>query len=124
MTPSMITLGLLLCAGVQMPTQAQTIWRCGPAGNVYSDSACTDGQVLAVADARSPAEVRAARAVAARERALAERLAAENARSERVARPRLIGIESLDDVRRRNAEEPRRRPAAKPFVIRVARPAG
>jgi hypothetical protein len=120
MKPSMIALALLTCAAAQ----AQTVWRCGPAGNVYSDSACDGGQVVAVADTRSPAEVRAASAVAARERALAERLAAENARREATARPQLIGIESLNEVRRRNAEEPRRRPAAKPFVIRLARPAG
>jgi hypothetical protein len=115
-----VTLALLCCAGAQ----AQTVWRCGPTGNVYSDSACDGGQVVAAADVRSPAEVRAARAVAARERALAERLAADNARSQAAARPRLVGIESLNDVRRRNAEEPRRRPAAKPFTVRLARPAG
>jgi hypothetical protein len=120
MKPSIIALALLLCTGAQ----AQTVWRCGPAGNVYSDSACDGGQVVAVADVRSPAEVRAARTVADRERALAERLAAENARRQAAARPHLIGIESLNDVRRRNAEEPRRRPAVKPFVVRLARPAG
>jgi hypothetical protein len=120
MKPSTITLVLLLCTGAQ----AQIVWRCGPAGNVYSDSACDGGHVVAVADARSTSEVRAARAVAAREPALAERLASASARSETSTRPQLIGIESLNEVRRRNAEVARRRPAAKPFAIRVARPAG
>jgi Domain of unknown function (DUF4124) len=115
-----ITLALLLCASAQ----AQTVWRCGPAGNVYSDSACPAGRVVAVADTRSPAEVQAARTVAARERALAERLAADNARGDAAARPRLVCIESLNDVRQRNAEAARARPAAKPFVIRLGRPAG
>jgi hypothetical protein len=116
----MLTLGLLLCASAQ----AQTVWRCGPTGQVYSDRACAQGQAVNVADARSAAEVQAARAVAARERALLTRLAADNARIAAAARPRLIGIESLDDVRRRNAEDARRRPPAKPFVVRLAQPAG
>jgi hypothetical protein len=120
MKQSMIALALLLCAGAH----AQTVWRCGPAGNVYSDSACVDGQVVAVADARSAAEVQAARAVALREKALAERLAAEGARREASAPARLVGIESLNEVYRRNAEETRRRPAVKPFVVRLVRPAG
>jgi hypothetical protein len=120
MKPSTIALALLLCTGAH----AQTVWRCGPAGNVYSDSACDGGQVVAVADARTPSEVRAARSVAAREQALAARLASESALSETAARPQLIGIESLNEVRRRNAELAHRRPAAKPFTIRVARPAG
>jgi hypothetical protein len=120
MKQSTIALALLVCAVVH----AQPVWRCGPAGNVYSDSECADGRLVAAADARSPAEVQAARAVAARERALAERLAADNARNEASTRARLIGIESLNDVYRRNAEQTRRKPAAKPFVIRLARPAG
>jgi hypothetical protein len=118
MKRSIIALGLLLCA----VAQAQTVWRCGPAANVYSDTACTGGQAVAVADTRSAAEVQAARAVAARERALAERLAA--ARSRQAGGPALIGIESLDDVRQRNAEASRQRPSGKPFTIRLARPAG
>jgi hypothetical protein len=120
MKRSIIALGLLLCA----VAHAQTVWRCGSAsGVVYSDTACTGGQAVAVADPRSAAEVQAARGVAARERALAQRLAASRRHGD-AARPVLIGIESLDDIRQRNAEASRQRPSGKPFVIRLARPAG
>ena len=115
-----ITLAWLLAGSVQ----AQTVWRCGPEGNRYSDSACADGRTVAVADTRSPAEVQAARAVAARERALAERLAADNVLRESSAGARLVGIHSLDGVLARNAEAARSKPAGKPFTVRLAKPAG
>ena len=115
-----ITLAMLLAGSVQ----AQTVWRCEPDGNRYSDSACTDGRIVAVADTRSPADVQAARAVALRERALAERLAAANAQHDVAQGPRLVGIDSLAGVLARNAEAARAKPAGKPFVVRLAKPGG
>ena len=37
--------------------QAQTVWRCGEGGTLYSDRACADGRPVTVADARSSTEV-------------------------------------------------------------------
>jgi len=57
--------------------QAQTVWRCGESGTLYSDRACADGRPVTVADARSSTDVAAARATAAGERAFAERLVSD-----------------------------------------------
>jgi len=57
--------------------QAQTVWRCGEGGTLYSDRACADGRPMTVADARSSTDVAAARATAAGERAFAERLVSD-----------------------------------------------
>lgn len=71
-------LGLLIgAAGATLPLQAQTVWRCGADGSSFSDRPCADGQRLqmaALADARSAAEVLAAREVAARQQRLANAL--------------------------------------------------
>ncbi|ODV11954.1 MAG: hypothetical protein ABT20_04735 [Rubrivivax sp. SCN 70-15] len=77
---------LLLAAAA---AQAQTVWRCGPAANVYSHSPCADGRTVAVADGRDAQEVDAARAVAARERALADTLTRQRVEREREARAEL-----------------------------------
>ena len=60
---------------VAWPVQAQGIWRCG--GNAYGDTPCPDGRAVEVADARSDAELQAAREIAQREARALERLLAE-----------------------------------------------
>lgn len=112
---------LLLAAAA---AQAQTVWRCGPDGRTYSDSPCADGRMVAVADARAPAEVTDARAVLARDQRLARQLVAERLAREREAKAQgsgLAGIRTGDGVRptasampAKAATERQRRPMAKP----------
>ena len=49
---------LLACAGAQ----AQTVYRCGPDGRVYSQTPCPQGKAVDVADQRSPQQRAAAQA--------------------------------------------------------------
>ena len=71
-----VSLALALAGAA--PAAAQTVWRCTGAGGVaYSDRPCPAGRALTVADERSPEQVQAAQAVAARERRLADQLTAE-----------------------------------------------
>jgi len=120
MTLWITTLALLLAGSVH----AQPVWRCGPDGSVYSNSACAEGRPVVVADARSAAEVQAARTVASSERTLAERQAQERARRETTNGNRLVGIHSPNAVVAVNAPEvPRRKVPAKPLVVRLAKPA-
>jgi hypothetical protein len=55
--------------------QAQGVWRCG--GNVYGDTPCPGGRAVEAADARSGAELQAAREIAQREAQTLQRLLAE-----------------------------------------------
>ncbi|MDP3085336.1 MAG: hypothetical protein Q8N44_16835, partial [Rubrivivax sp.] len=75
------SLGLAVLSAVQ----AQTVWRCGADGSRYADSPCDGGQVVAVADSRSPEQVRAAQALAAREQRVAAQWVSEREQRERVA---------------------------------------
>jgi hypothetical protein len=61
--------------GVAWPAQAQGVWRCG--GNAYGVTPCPDGRAVEAADARSHAEVQAAREIAQREARALDRLLAE-----------------------------------------------
>ena len=61
----------LLLAATAAHASAQTVWRCGADGRSYSDAPCPGGQAVAVADARSSADVADARAVVQRDRQLA-----------------------------------------------------
>jgi hypothetical protein len=78
-----------------LPLQAQTVWRCGPDGRSYSDNPCADGQVVAVADSRSPADVAEGRAVAARDQQLAQQMVVERQARERAYRARGSGLAAV-----------------------------
>jgi hypothetical protein len=67
----------LACLALSMAcsAQAQGIWRCG--GNAYGDTPCPGGRTVEAADARSDAELQAARETAQREARTLERLLAE-----------------------------------------------
>jgi hypothetical protein len=65
--------------------QAQQLWRCGPDGRVFSDTACADGRLVASVDPRPAADVQAAREMAQREQRLADRLREERMRREAVS---------------------------------------
>ncbi len=72
-----LVLALALALVLVAQAQAQAVWRCGPDGRSYSDTPCSEGRSLAAADARSDAQVQAARDVALRESRLAEQLRQE-----------------------------------------------
>ena len=55
--------------------RGQTIYRCGPAGNVYSHQPCADGRALALDDSRSPAQLAEARRLERDNQRLADRMA-------------------------------------------------
>jgi hypothetical protein len=52
---------LVLLPFVPLLAGAQTVYRCGPAGNSYSQLPCPEGRVVDVSDPRSPAQVKEAR---------------------------------------------------------------
>ena len=112
---------LLLAAAA---AQAQTVWRCGPAANVYSQSPCADGRTIAVADGRDAQEVDAARAVAARERALADTLTRQRLEREREARAELgsglAGIKPAPRPQIKPKSAPPKLKWKKPRTIRLA----
>jgi hypothetical protein len=66
-----VALGLALAAA---PGWAQQVWRCGPAGNQFSQQPCADGQALALAAPPSADAVAQARQVAQSEQTLAKQL--------------------------------------------------
>lgn len=63
--------GLALAAA---PGWAQQVWRCGAAGNQFSQQPCAEGQALALAASPSAADVAQAKQVAQSEQALAKKL--------------------------------------------------
>ncbi len=79
---------ILLQSGAAM---AQSVYRCG---STYSHAPCPQGQPVAVADPRHPAQVQQARAQTARDQDLADRLHRENAERE-AARRKVLKQESL-----------------------------
>ncbi len=113
----------LLLAG---SAQAQTIWRCGPPeAPRYADSACADGRPMQVADARSGAELQAARAVAARERALADRMVEDRLLREAALRPVTSAARRTAlpvQIRVAGAAAPKRPP--KPFTVKLPKTPG
>jgi hypothetical protein len=76
--------GALLLA-LPLAAAPQTVYRCGPDGRSFSQTPCSDGQALSVDDARSAAQQKAARDVAARDAAQARKLAEERRQREDAA---------------------------------------
>jgi hypothetical protein len=90
--------------------QGQTVWRCGADGRNYSATPCTDGHMVAGADARPAADVKAAQDVAQRERQLGQRLAQERQQRDVAAGPNagLAGIGSRSAQAVKPATAPKR----------------
>jgi hypothetical protein len=106
-------LTLVLMLTLASAAHAQTVWRCGPDGRTYADAPCPGGQVVAVADPRSPADVAAAKAVVQRDRQLARQLADDRRELEREAAARgsgLAGIGWSDAVKPKAASRPTSKP--------------
>jgi hypothetical protein len=76
-------LALVLLAAA--PAFAQTVYRCGADGRIYSQTPCPEGREVDVADPRSAADRQAAAAVAEREAGLADTLRRERLAREAVA---------------------------------------
>lgn len=53
---------VLIGACLPLAAAAQTVYRCGPAGNVYTQQPCADGRAIDVSDPRTPAQAAEARA--------------------------------------------------------------
>jgi len=83
---------LTLAAGA---AQAQTVWRCGADGRTYADSPCPGGRAVMVADARSAADVQAAREVLARDRALMNSMVQQRHEHERELRANGSGLAGI-----------------------------
>jgi hypothetical protein len=107
---------ITLLSGAALAAQAQTVWRCGADGRSYADAPCAGGQVVAVADPRSAADVAQARAVLARDMQRAQQMTAERQAREREARALgngMAGIKPMQAVKQRastRAERPRSAP--------------
>jgi hypothetical protein len=87
---------------------AQTVYRCGPAGNSYSHQPCPEGRVVDVNDPRSPAQVKEARDSLREQERWAVRAARER-RAEEAAHPpaRAAGIGPAQVPRSRADQLPR-----------------
>lgn len=66
---------------------AVTVYRCGAAGNSFSDMPCADGRAFEAADVRSEAQRAEATRVAAIDRQLADELQADRLRAAAAATP-------------------------------------
>lgn len=80
-----------LCLLWPSAAQAQTVYRCGPAGNVYSQVPCADGRAIDVSDTRSPAEAAEARKALGAQERWARQAARDREREERANPPALAG---------------------------------
>lgn len=108
---------LLLTLALAAPfAGAQTVWRCGPEGRIYSDRPCTDGRSLSAADRRSDAERAEGAAVSAREKHALATLQAQRKQREHEAVERGLGpaaIKRLPVETKAPAVKPRRKKKAK-----------
>jgi len=94
----------LALAVLPRSAEAATVYRCGPAGNVYSDRPCADGRVLRASDERTDAERLDGQRIAALEQRQAAELQRERLRREAVPMPRAIAIGPLASVTPAQAE--------------------
>ena len=98
---------LLTLAALPLLADAQTIWRCGADGRSFSNTPCSEGQALALADIRPNQDVAEARALADREIRLAEKLGRERLRGESAQRGN--GLAALGPVSAGAGVKPPRR---------------
>lgn len=83
--PGLLMPALLLLAAAS-GSAAQTVYRCGPDRNVYSQQPCADGVAIDPRDGRSAGQRAEAEAAARRESARADRMERERLAQERSAR--------------------------------------
>ena len=127
-TKTCLFAALLLMAGLHTAahTATQTVWRCGPDGNRYSNQPCSEGRALELAGARPEADVQAARQAAATERRQAAQMREERLQREREQQARGPGLAGF--ARAAAASELKSRPdrpakAEKPAAAKVAKAA-
>ena len=109
-----------LATGLACAAPPQTVYRCGPDGRIYSQTPCSEGREGTVDDARSPAQQRAARGVAAQEAKTAQQLADERRQREAAANKSsvAIGIKPAPPAEpASSARPPKAKPAAEPVYV-------
>lgn len=111
-----MTIALLATAAV--PAQ-QTVWRCGPGGNSYSNQPCASGREVAVDDNRSSTDAQAAREVAARDRAQAQTLRKDRLQREAEQRAQGSGLAGFSPAK----PAPAAKPPPAPVVAKVKKTA-
>ena len=82
---------VLLGAWLPLAVGAQTVYRCGPAGNVYTQQPCPGGREIDVSDPRTPAQASQARAELRSQEQWARRAAKERQAEEAANPPALAG---------------------------------
>ena len=80
---------LLLATGC---AQAQTIWRCGPDGENYSQTPCAEGHALTTSTQRPASDLAQAKDLARSDKALAAQLRKERLVREKTAGAPAVGI--------------------------------
>ena len=98
---------VLLGAWLPLAAAAQTVYRCGPAGNVYTQQPCADGRAIDVSDPRTPAQAAEARAEWRSQEQWARRAAQERQAVAAANPPALAGGIGQRAPAGRVSEEPR-----------------
>ena len=76
-------LALAAVVSLVSTAQAQTVWRCGEGGRIYSQSPCPGGSQVNAADSRTAAQEKAARDEVKRSQDLAARMRKERLEDEK-----------------------------------------
>ena len=106
-----VSCGVLAQSATQSHHPTQTIWRCGADAKSYGSQACADGRAVQVADARNAAQVKDAREVVQRDKALVREMVAQRKEAEREAAVKGTGLIALNP-----AIKPSAKPTAKTDV--------
>lgn len=122
---------LMLLTTALGSAQAQSVWRCGADGKLFSDKPCEKGRPLEILEARPNTDLAAAQDTARREKALAAQLAKERQQQEAQAPLAPAGIansratqsppkpKAKEKVLKQSAK---RRPAAEDGIWRAVAP--
>jgi hypothetical protein len=113
--PIGLALGLVATAA-----NAQTVYRCGPAGNQYSQQPCAEGRVVDVSDPRSAAQTAEARAAVRDQHRLATEMARERRAEEAAHRPAMAGGIPLRSAETKTVKAVEKRPKKKKGAVRNA----
>lgn len=113
---------VLLFANSAGIASAETVYRCGPAGNSYSQTPCDDGRALDASDRRNADHVAEARRVAEMERRLGDVLERERLQQEQ-ASSRSDGLTSLSgDTQPAQKASKSKKAGKKDFTVKLPKP--
>jgi hypothetical protein len=119
-----VVVGCALFAGLACSASAETVYRCGPGGNSYSQLPCHDGRVLDAADRRSAEDVEAARRVARTEQITGDSLERERLQRE-TAPPRMGSLSPMPsraDGASETSTSKKKKDRPKDFTIKLPKP--